>query len=128
MTLVDTSAWVEALRRDGSEAVRRHVAELLTAGGAALCPMVVLELGNGAGDEEERAKIRRLVDELPSLEVTAGTWELAASLARSCRTRGVTVPPTDLVIAATARTHGAGLLHADRHFDLIDETEAGGGG
>ncbi|TVQ28900.1 MAG: PIN domain nuclease [Spirochaetaceae bacterium] len=119
VTLIDTSAWVEALRKDGTADVRARVAELLTAGQASLCPIVALELWNGAGGENERARVRRLVDELPCHEFTTAIWNRAYELARSCRSKGVTVPATDLLIAAAAQVHRVGLLHVDRHFDLI---------
>ena len=125
MTLIDTSAWIEALRKEGSVEVRTRVAELLTAGHASLCPMVTLELWNGAGGESEQAKIRRLVDELASYEITVDVWNRAYELSRSCRSSGVTIPGTDLLIAATAQVYQVGLLHADRHFDLIAEVAAG---
>ncbi len=126
MTLVDTSAWIEALRTAGDEEVRARVAELLGAGQASLCPMVVLELWNGAGGEAEQKKIRSLVDELPCHEITADVWRRANSLARSCRHSGVTVPGTDILIAATAEVYQVRLLHADRHFTLINDVLSAG--
>jgi predicted nucleic acid-binding protein len=48
MTLIDTSAWVEALRRNGDEDVRSRVGGLLKTGHAILCDIVILELWNGA--------------------------------------------------------------------------------
>ena len=120
MTLVDTSAWIDALRTDGNQEVRRSVAELLTAGQAALCDMVVLELWNGASGEEERAKLRRLFDTLRIYAVDGPVWEQAETLAQRCRAGGITVPPTDLLIATTAHVNGLSLLHADEHFTLLD--------
>ena len=43
----------------------------------------------------------------------------AAALARLAREKGVTVPATDLLVAACARHHGVSLEHNDSHFDLI---------
>ena len=120
MTLVDTSAWIDALCTDGNQEIRRGVAELLTAGQAALCDMVVLELWNGAGGEEERAKLRRLFDTLRIYAVGWPVWERAGVLAQRCRAGGVTIPATDLLIATTARVHGLSLFHADEHFTLLD--------
>ena len=120
MTLVDTSAWIDALRPDGNQKIRNGVAELLTAGQAVLCDMVVLELWNGAGSEEERAKLRRLFDTLRIYAVDGPVWEQAGILAQRCRASGITVPATDLLIATTARVYGLSMLHADEHFTLLD--------
>jgi predicted nucleic acid-binding protein len=45
-------------------------------------------------------------------------WEKAYELAFQLRRKGVTIPYTDILIAATALAHEATLLHVDAHFDL----------
>ncbi len=64
MTLIDTSAWVEALRRDGDGGVRSQVDHLLKTGHAVLCDIVILELWNGARGEYERSKLRQITETL----------------------------------------------------------------
>ena len=119
MTLVDTSAWVEALRKDGDAGLRAAVAHLLMAGDAVLCDLVRLELWNGARGERERAELRRIETVLETIPTGPEDWEAARDLARTCRAAGITVPANDLLIAAIARRHGLSLLHADAHFDLV---------
>ncbi|MEX2444746.1 MAG: PIN domain-containing protein [Alkalispirochaeta sp.] len=119
MTLIDTSAWVEALRRDGDEGVRSEVARLLNAGHAVLCDMVILELWNGARGKYERSKLRQITETLNCVPTTDAVWTMAHNLATACRTQGITVPSTDLLIAATSRVHGLELFEADSHFQMI---------
>ena len=119
MTLIDTSAWVEALRRDGDGGVRSEVARLLKTGHAVLCDIVILELWNGARGEYERSKVRQITETLECVPTTDTVWTMAHNLATICRTRGITVPSTDLLIAATSRVHGLELLEADSHFQTI---------
>ncbi len=119
MTLIDTSAWVEALRRDGDEGVRSRVSLLLQSGHAVLCDIVILELWNGARGESERSKLRQITETLGRVPTTDAVWTAANNLATTCRTQGITVPSTDLLIAATARVHGLELLEADGHFQMI---------
>ena len=119
MKLVDTSAWVEQLRRTGDVAVRRRVEELLRNGEAAWCPLVRLELWNGARGTREHRVLRTMERELPVLEVTPAVWDLAANLAKLARGSGVAVPASDLLVAACARHHGVELEHADAHFSMI---------
>lgn len=121
MTLIDTSAWVEALRRDGDESVRSRVEALLKTGHAILCDIVILELWNGARGEYERSKLRQITETLDRVPTTDAVWTTANNLATACRTQGITVPATDLLIAATARVHGLELLEADGHFRMIPE-------
>ncbi len=120
MILVDTSAWIHFLRPDGDVAVRSRVEGVLREGTARLCQLVRLELWNGAGGERERKVLRELERLIPELAITDEVWSDACDLARHCRVAGVTVPATDLLIAACAYLHGAGLEHEDSDFDAIE--------
>ena len=119
MVLVDTSAWIHFLHPDGDAAVRARVAALLQAGTAHWCPLVRLELWNGAGGEREKKVLREFERLVPELAITAGVWDDAHGLARRCRAAGVSAPATDVLIAACAHHHGARLEHADSDFDRI---------
>ena len=125
MVLVDTSSWIHFLRPDGDPAVRARVDGVLRAGTACWCPLVRLELWNGAGGERERKVLREFERLLPELAITAEVWNDACDLARRCRTDGVTVPATDLLIAACARHHGARVEQADGDFDAIARVSGG---
>jgi predicted nucleic acid-binding protein len=118
--LIDTSAWIHALRRDGDEDLRSQVASHVASGSAVLCDLVLLELWNGARGAQEQKALRGLERDLEKVETSAEVWDLAVDLARKCRTAGVSAPATDLLIASIARHHRVPLLHRDGHFDLID--------
>ena len=123
MTLVDTSAWIEQLRRGGDVAIRTQVETLLSAGGAAWCPLVRLELWNGARGAEERTVLEEIDASIPSLGIDDAVWSDAVALASDARVRGITVPATDLLVASCARHHDVPLLHCDSHFDLITKLQ-----
>jgi predicted nucleic acid-binding protein len=120
MVLVDTSAWIHFLRPDGDAAVRARVEGVLRAGTARLCPLVLLELWSGAGGERERKVLRELEQTVPELGIGEEVWGRARDLARRCRRAGVSVPATDLLIAACAHHHGARIEHEDADFDTIE--------
>jgi predicted nucleic acid-binding protein len=120
MVLVDTSSWIHLLRPDGDRAVRARVEAVLLDGSACWCPVVRLELWNGAGGDREKKTLREFERVLPELAMTDDVWNKAYDLARRCRTAGLTVPATDLLIAACARHHGAGLEQSDSDFDRLD--------
>ncbi len=117
--LVDTSAWIDALRQDGDAGVREAVRAVTAEGRAVFCDMVRLELWSGAGGESERGVLRELERELEVAPTTPDVWEAAMDLSRACREQGITVPVTDVLIAACAQHHGLSLLHHDSHFDRI---------
>jgi hypothetical protein len=123
--LVDTSAWIDALRKDGDPDIRSAVKGLTADGDAVLCDMVRLELWNSARGTAERRFLAGLEKELECVPTSAEVWQTAIKLADACRRQGLTVPATDLLIAACAEHHGLGLLHHDTHFDQI--THAAGG-
>ena len=121
MVLIDTSAWIHALRPDGGREVKARVAALLESGQAATCAMIRLELWNGARGDHEKRVIRDLERELPDLDITSEVWRGACALARAARKSGQTIPATDLLISACARHHGIAILHDDEHFAAMQE-------
>ncbi len=118
MILIDTSSWIHMLRPSGDPAVRSRVEAALTSGQARWCPPVQLELWNGARGEKERAVLRKLAAAVPELPIDEDVWRTAYDLAR--RARGVTMPATDLIIAACAIRFGTALESSDSDFDLLE--------
>lgn len=108
------------MRPTGDKAVSQRVIAALRSGDACWCPIIRLELWNGAGGEQEKKILRDLERLLPELPIDAGVWNAACGLAKKARAAGVTTPATDVLIAACARHHGAVLEHADSDFDLLD--------
>lgn len=117
--LIDSSAWIHFLRPDGDEAVRARVRSALLTGQACWCPMVRLELWNGARGDKEKQVLKEFEADLIELPMPAEVWELAFDKARRARASGLTVPATDILIAACASFHGVGLEHADGDFDRL---------
>ena len=107
------------LRESGREDVRERVNAHLRNGDACLVPMVRLELWNGARGDRERKVLREFERSLPELEMSAQVWGEACELARRARAAGLTVPTADILIAACARHHGAGIEAADMHLSEL---------
>ena len=114
MTLIDTSAWIEQLRRGGDTRVRRQVETLLSSGEAAWCPLVRLELWNGARGATEHAVLQQMETRVPSLGIGEAVWHQAVALASAARAHGITVPATDLLVEACARHHEVSLRQTVR--------------
>ena len=119
MILIDTSSWIHLLRPDGDSTARGRVEAALRAGTACWCPIVQLELWNGARGEREKRVLYDFARVLPSLPIDDEVWCAAYELARRARARGVTVPATDVIIMACSRHHGAGLESTDADFDSL---------
>ena len=124
VVLIDTSSWIEALKSNGERAVRQRVLNLMLDGRAAWCDLVAVELWNGARGDYEKKKLAELEKEIVCLETSPEVWARAKDLARKCRKAGITAPSADLVIAACALFHGAGLEHCDAHLEAILKAQA----
>jgi predicted nucleic acid-binding protein len=118
--LVDTSAWIEFLRPSGEQNLKTQVADVLASGRAAFTCPVRFELYAGARKSETRT-----LDEALSfahrIEVTTKHWDLAAGYAAELRSKGITVPASDLLIATVAVEQGVALIARDNHFLMIKE-------
>src|ERR1700690_1711402 len=102
MVLVDSSSWVESLRRAGRAEVRDRVQALLAAGEAAWCNMIRLELWNGAKGTLEKRILREFDRVVACLPIDDLVWNLSIELAQRARAAGLSVPADDLIIAACA--------------------------
>ena len=67
---------------------------------------------------EEHTSGLSFADSLTFLSIDEAVWRSSWELATKCRTNGLTISPTDLLIIAVALFHDAEIIHFDRHFDL----------
>ena len=79
--LIDTSAWIHALRPSGLSQVRERVRDVLTTGRAATCEMVVLELAGGTRTEREYRELIEDLGALRQLAITDAVWGASYRLA-----------------------------------------------
>lgn len=112
--VIDTSAWV---RHRQPKALPRWEAagtdELLVS-----CPVAALEIFRMARNESEFETLDRTFAGLPQAPVTASVCQAALSASRELGARR-RLPVPDYLIAAAAAECGFGVLHADKHFDLL---------
>jgi len=120
--LVDSSAWIEYLRRTGSRA-DVQVTDLVerespTAG---VTEPVIMELLAGARDSADFRKLRRLTSAMPLCPIDpVCDYTEGAALYKLLRNEGLTIRSvTDCLIAAIAWRRDATVVHADADFDRI---------
>jgi predicted nucleic acid-binding protein len=90
----------------------------ITRGLLASCPVAALEILSGTRDEHEFISADFVFGELPQAPVTASVCRAALAAARELK-GSRRLPAADYLIAAAAAERGFGVLHADRHFDLL---------
>ena len=121
MVLIDTSAWLFALKKDFHPAIKKRIEELLLESDVAINGMIELELLGGARSEKEYNRLKSRLEALYYVEADRSLWYLASKLAFDLKRKGMSIPYPDIFIAASALKEGAVLIHADSHFDLITE-------
>jgi len=119
MFMIDTSAWILALRKKFHPLVRDRIDAILSEGEVAINGIIQVELLGGARSERDYDRLKSRLDALLHIEATRELWSSASRLAFDLRRQGLNVPHTDAFIAASAADCGAVLLHADSHFDAI---------
>ena len=120
MPLIDTSAWIEYLRKTGSETniemrnvlTRRHH----------ICDAVTMEILSGARDDINAKNLKRLLSRATVIETKPIDYHNAATIYRACRQVGLTVrTQIDCLIAAIAIRTNTPLLHQDSDFTAISQ-------
>ena len=125
MVLVDTGVWIDLLRNRDTAATTR-LRQLLARGLAAVAPVIVQELLQGASSASSLQALREHFVALPMVlpRSVIGTYAAAGELYARCRWLGVTPrSPLDCLIAELAIENELPLLHDDRDFDRIAGVE-----
>jgi predicted nucleic acid-binding protein len=112
--VVDSSAWA----RRGEAAVHARWRAALGAGLLVSCPVVALEVLAASRDQAEFDDLSVAFDALPQAPVTASACRAALGAARDLK-GSRRLPAADYLIAAAAAERGFGVLHHDRHFDVL---------
>jgi predicted nucleic acid-binding protein len=122
LALLDMSVW--ARMRDGRLVGRdaERILSRLERGELASTEPLLLEMRYSARDGGEFALLAEELGALPLLELDHAAVEGAlAAQAQLAANRRIShrVKPVDLLVAAVADRHGAGVLHYDSDYDLI---------
>jgi len=117
--VVDTSVWVEAIRRPRG-GTNVTLKELLDADEVALALPVRLELMAGIA-RKDRPAFGRALSGLPVLMPTEETWRLIESWVAPSADKGERFGVTDLLIAGLAHEAGALVWSRDADFDRLEE-------
>ena len=115
--LLDTSVWIDALRGTTPEIVAL-TRELLNNDHILTCGPVIFEINRGLR-QPERKKITSLFGAIRRLPVAERIWEMAGELDASLRSKGITIPPMDILIAQICLHHNVFLFTLDKHFSNI---------
>jgi predicted nucleic acid-binding protein len=119
--LIDTSAWILGLTRNSSNQIKNILTIILDKDQSATTGIIILELLQGTRTKKEYTEILSDLSALHYFEVNKEIWEKSSRLGFDLRRIGKTIPSTDLLIASVALHYNLTLLHADNHFEQIQE-------
>jgi predicted nucleic acid-binding protein len=121
--LLDNSAWARLEVPALPEHRRTEIATMIESGEIAVCAPFLLEAGWSVRSATHHDQL--LVDllQLPRLRIDADVEDAALDARRDLARRGHhrSASPSDLLIAACAHVHGAGVLHYHRDYDVLVE-------
>ncbi len=118
--LPDTSAWISFFRDTPGETADKLQRLIELEADICLCGPVVTEVLQGVRSDKDHKKISQIFTLPEYLVLDRHIYEYAAEIYRGCRAKGFTVRSTmDCLIAATAITQDAHLLHQDRDYESI---------
>lgn len=118
MVIVDTSAWIEMHRLKGDAAVKLALRGLLDEFQAALCGPVEMEFLGGARPAE-RERLQAWCNILPYIRNDQKIWRKAAANYAALKSRGVTAPWNDVLIATIAMENQCRVYAVDKHFEAM---------
>lgn len=118
MRLVDTSAWIELLRRPQ----RLSLDDLRGSSDIVTCLPVIQEVLQGIGDERAFVNIRESMLSWPRVDdpLALAVVDRAIEIYRQARRLGLTVrSAVDCLVAASALAHDLTVVHCDRDYGAI---------
>ena len=101
MVLVDSSVWIEYLRRPASE-TGLELDRLLGEKAVVLTGVVMVEVLLGARSKQDFERLASLLGPIPFEEVDKKAWSDTAELGMRLRRSGTPIPLSDLQIASVA--------------------------
>ena len=124
MILPDSVLWIDFTRAKTPVTVKQQIAPFLASRRTVLCEPVRFEVLRGER-KADRLKTEALLATLPMLPTPASLWLDAADCGQRCLDSGITVPPLDLLISATAIFHQVEVVTFDAHFELMAKVLTG---
>jgi predicted nucleic acid-binding protein len=123
LLLLDNSAWARLELPALPDERRAEVATMIEHGEIAVCSPFLLEAGWSARSAEHHDQLLADLLHLPRLWINAEVEDAALDAQRDLAHRGHhrSASPSDVLIAACAHVHGAGVLHYDRDYDVLAE-------
>lgn len=108
------SVWIEFFKQ--RSATGDTLEALILEDSIWVCGGVLFELVQGVKSDNERLQIQTTLSHLKYAEMSKSLWQKAGDLSSSLRKKGLTIPLSDIFIAAVAIEHKLRIFTLDGHF------------
>ena len=115
--IIDTSIWIEYFKNNPD--IVGFVEEHLLEDTVYLVGIIVSELIQGIKNEKEREMICSNLDAINFIDMKFEDWIKTGDLSSMLRRSGLTIPLTDIAIAAAAIGNNLMLVTRDKHFKQV---------
>ncbi|MBN1106176.1 MAG: PIN domain nuclease [Deltaproteobacteria bacterium] len=119
MIVVDTSVWIDFFRDTPGRDSEQLEGLIRESNRVAICGVILQEILQGIKSRKVYETTRERLLKLPFLDTNRETYLLAAAIYRELRIHGITVPSTDVTIAAICVSNHAPIYTRDEHFMAI---------
>jgi len=121
MKLIDSSAWIEYYRKEGNRNCKAIISHAIQNNEAAVNGIIQLEILVFTKTQSEYNNISSDFSAFHHLELNDNVFQKASEIGFNLRRKGITIPASDLIIAASAMVTDSQLMHIDKHFTYIAE-------
>lgn len=121
MVLVDSSVWIESMRREGRIDIKVGLENLVEAAEAMFCGPIRLEVLGGAR-VQDRKRLSAFFDCLPYRTMDDAAWDFAKDCAWRLKDKGHNLPWNDILIASFSIKWNYRVYAIDRHFEIMRDT------
>lgn len=115
--IADTSIWIEYFKNNPG--IVAFMEENLLKNKICITGIIIAELIQGVKSDKESISIGSCITAVPYLEVNYKDWIYAGKISNELRKKGITLPLTDIAIAAAAINNSFSIATLDTHFYQI---------
>ncbi len=118
MVIVDSSIWIESMRRDGRIEAKVGLESLVEAAEAMFCGPIKLEVLGGSRIQD-RKRLTAYFECIPYKAMSDSDWEFAKDCAWRLRDKGHNLPWNDILIGSLSVRWICRVYAMDQHFEVM---------
>ena len=115
--IVDTSIWIEYFRNN--EKYVPLIEKNLSLENILITGLIIAELLHGVKGSREYEMLSGSIAAVPYVECVYEDWIKTGKILNDLKKKGISIPLTDVLIAAVAHRENAAVFTLDRHFKDI---------